>query len=208
MRVKAITIDRLQDFVTRRLEESAAPASVNRDLDCLHRMMVIGSRQTPPRVGRIPHFPKLAEHNVREGFLEHDEFLSIRGAAADHLKVAMTIAYYTGMRLREIISGRGIRWDQVNMEEGSIRLSSSQTKTRTPRVIYMGDDFLLVMKTAKEIQVRDFPTCPYVCHRNGQPFDHLIESWKTACMRVGVTGKTFHDLRRTGREKFHPGGGA
>lgn len=61
-------------------------------MDYLHRMMVLGARQTPPKVGRIPHSPKLAEHNVCEGFLEHDEFLSIRGAAADHLKVAMTIA--------------------------------------------------------------------------------------------------------------------
>jgi len=198
MRIKAITTDKLQAFITKRLQEGAASASVNRDLDCLRRMMVLGSRQTPPKVGRIPHFPKLAEHNVREGFLEHDEFLSIRGAAQDHLKVAMTIGYYTGMRLREIISERGLRWDQVNLEEGSIRLSSSQTKTKTPRVIYMADDFLLVMKKAKEIQVRDFPSCPYVCHRNGQPFSNLICAWKTACKRVGVEGKTFHDLRRTG----------
>jgi integrase len=151
MRVNAITTDKLQGFITKRLDEGAAPASVNRDLDCLHRMMVLGSRQTPPKVGRIPHFPKLTEDNVREGFLEHDEFLSIRGAS-NHLKVAMTIGYYRGMRLREIISARGLRWDQVDLEEGSIRLSSSQTKTKTPRVIYMADDFLLVMRKAKEIQ--------------------------------------------------------
>ena len=198
MRVKAITTDKLQVFIAKRLGEGAAPASVNRDLDCLHRMLVLGSRQTPPKVGRIPHFPKLAEHNVREGFLEHDEFLSIRGAAPDHLKVAMTIGYYTGMRLREIISERGLRWDQVNLEEGSIRLTSNQTKTKTPRVIYMADDFLIVMRKAREIQLRDYPSCPYVCHRNGQPFSNLIQAWKTACKRVGVQDKTFHDLRRTG----------
>ena len=27
----------------------------------------------PVYLGRIPHFPKLTEDNVREGFLEHDE---------------------------------------------------------------------------------------------------------------------------------------
>lgn len=198
MRIKSITTDKLQEYVTKRLQERAAPATINRELDCLHRMMVLGARQTPPRVSRIPHFPKLVENNVREGFLEHDEFLSIRGAAHDHLKVAMTIAYYTGMRMREIISERGLRWDQVNLDEGSIHLLSSQTKTKTPRVINMADDFLLVMKKAKEIQVREFPSCPYVCHRNGQPFNNLIHGWKTACKRVGVEGKTFHDLRRTG----------
>jgi integrase len=198
MRVKAITTPRLQDYILKRQREGAASATINRELDCLHRMMVLGVRQSPPKVGPIPHFPKLTEDNVREGFLEHDEFLNVRGAAPDHLKVAMTIAYYTGMRMREIISARGLRWDQVNLEERSIRLSSSQTKTKSPRVIYMAEDFLKVICKAKELRDRDYPTCPFVCHLNGKPFDNLIHGWKTACKRVGLVGKTFHDLRRTG----------
>ncbi len=197
MRVKAITTRRLQDFILKRQHEKAASGTINRELDCLHRMMVLGARQSPPKVGQIPHFPKLTEDNVREGFFEHNEFLSVRGAAPDHVKVAMTVAYYTGMRMREIIGERGLRWDQVNLEEGSIRLSSSQTKTRSPRVIYMARDFLKVMGKAKELRDRAYLTCPYVCHLNGKPFNELIQGWKTACKRVGVVGKTFHDLRRT-----------
>src|SRR5262245_35431623 len=115
-------------------------------------MMVLGFQHTPPKVGRLPHFPRLTEENVREGFLEHDEVLAIRGAAPDHLKVAMTIAYYPGMRMREIISEKGLRWDQVTLgeSEGSLRLTSTQTKTKQPRVIYMTGDFLRVMQKAKE----------------------------------------------------------
>jgi hypothetical protein len=124
MRVKAITTDRLKDYVSKRLSEKAAPATINRELDCLHRMMVLGQRQTPPKVLHIPHFPKLAEENVREGFFEHDEFLALRGAAPDYIKVAMTIAYYTGMRLREIIGGNGLQWDKhVDLRENCLRLS-------------------------------------------------------------------------------------
>src|SRR5215831_5033498 len=200
MRVKSITSERVQQYVDRRLEEGAAPATINRELECLHRMMVLGSQQTPPKVAKVPHFPRLAEHNVREGFLEHDEFLAVRGAAPDHLKVPITIAYYTGMRLREIISDKGIRWDQVELSEqsGCIRLAAKQTKTNQPRVIYMTEDFLRVMRKAKEVQVREYPHCPYVCYHNGQPFNNLISGWKAACKRVGLNGKTFHDLRRTG----------
>jgi integrase len=137
---------------------------------------------------------------VREGFLEHDEFLAVRGAAPDHLKVAMTIAYYTGMRMREIISERGLRWDQVVLgeHEGCIRLRATQTKTKQARVVYMTGDFLLVMPKAKEFRDREYPECPYVCHREGKPFNNLIHGWKTACKRVGVDERTFHDLRRTG----------
>jgi hypothetical protein len=72
---------------------------VNPELDCLHRMMVLGQRQTPPAVLHIAHFPKLREDNVCEGFFEHDKFLRLRDAAPDRLKVPVAIADYTGMRL-------------------------------------------------------------------------------------------------------------
>ena len=51
---------------------------------------------------------------------------------------------------------------------------------------------------AKELRDRNYPACPFVCHRDGKPFSNLIHGWKAACKRVGVEGKTFHDLRRTG----------
>jgi integrase len=198
MKITAINTARLREYIAKRQWEKAAAGTINRELDCLHRMMVLGARQSPPKVLNIPHFPKLTENNVREGFFEHDEFLAVRGAAPDHLKVPMTIAYYTGMRMREIISERGLRWEQVNLDEASIRLASQQTKTKCPRVIYMSEDFLKVIRKAKELRDSGYPSCPFVCHRNGWPFSNLIHGWKGACRRVGVDGRTFHDLRRTG----------
>lgn len=47
MRAKAITTPKLQAYVTKRLDEKAAPATVNRELDCLHRMMILGQQHTP-----------------------------------------------------------------------------------------------------------------------------------------------------------------
>ena len=60
VRVKAIRTEHLQGYVSKRLKERASHATINRELDCLHRMLVLGARHTPPKVGRIPHFPKLA----------------------------------------------------------------------------------------------------------------------------------------------------
>ena len=198
-KVKTITTNHLQAYVTRRLGEGAANATINRELDCLHRMMVLGQRQTPPVVIRIPHFPKLAENNVREGFFEHEEFLAFRGAACDHLKVASTIAYYTGLRKGEIITANGLRWDEhVDLRDNCLRLRSRQTKTKQPRVVYMEGDFLRIIRKAKEVRDRNYPACPYVCQLNVQPVTDIKKAWKTACKRIGLEGKTFHDLRRTG----------
>ncbi len=198
IRTRAINSEKLGKYISKRLKEGAANGTINRELDCLHRMMILGSRQTPIKVGRMPHFPKLAEMNVREGFFAHDEYLALRGVAPFHIKVALTIGYYSGMRLREIIGGKGLKWDQVDLKERCIRLSFMQTKTKTPRIIYMADDFLKVVVKAKELRDRDFPTCPYVCHFNGKPFSQLRHGWNVACKRIGLEGKTFHDLRRTG----------
>src|SRR5262250_1768649 len=57
VRAKAITTPKLQAYVTKRLEEEAAPATVNRELDCLHRMMILGQQDTPPKIIFISHFP-------------------------------------------------------------------------------------------------------------------------------------------------------
>jgi len=197
IKVKTITSEKLQRYVQKRIADGVRNSTINRELDCLHRMMVLGTRQTPQKVSRVPHFPKLAEDNVREGFFDHEEFLALRGAAPDHLKIAMTIAYYTGMRRGEIIGDKGLRWEQVDFELNCIRLVSSQTKTKTPRIIYMCDDFLRVMKRTKELRDRNHPHCSYVCHRKGKPFNELLHGWYAACERVGISGKTFHDLRRT-----------
>ena len=66
------------------------------------------------------------------------------------------------------------------------------------RVVYLTGDFLRVILKAKELRDRYHPDCPYVCHRKGQPFDNLRQGWVSACKRVGLVGKIFHDLRRTG----------
>ena len=133
-----------------------------------------------------------------DGRFEREEFLALRGATPDHLKVAMTIAYYTGMRQGEIIGEKGLRWTQVDLVEGSIRLASKQTKTKMPRVIYRTGDFLMVLLKAKELRDRYYLDCPYVCQRGGKPFKEVKQAWESGCKRVGLRGQTFHDLRRTG----------
>ena len=65
-------------------------------------------------------------------------------------------------------------------------------------MIYLNGDFLMGVLKAKELRDRNYPSCPYVCHRNGKPFDNLRHGWLAACKRVGLDGRTFHDLRRTG----------
>jgi hypothetical protein len=57
------------------LKDKAAPATVNRELASLKRMFRLGLRQG--MVATMPYIAMLAEHNVRKGFFELDQFQAI-----------------------------------------------------------------------------------------------------------------------------------
>ena len=56
----------------------------------------------------------------------------------------------------------------------------------------------MVLLKAKELHEQTYPYCSYVCHREGKPFKEIESAWVNACQQIGLKGKTFHDLRRTG----------
>ena len=69
------------------------PATINRELSALKRMLNMGARQTPPKVDRVPYIPMLKENNTRKGFFEHGDFIALRDKLPDYLKGFVTFAY-------------------------------------------------------------------------------------------------------------------
>jgi integrase len=186
----------------------AANGTINRELGCLKRMFRLALQHTPPKVARIPHVPMLEERNIRSGFFEHEDFLALRGALPDYAQVAVTLAYYSGMRMGEVYS---LNWNQVNWTEGKLYLKAQDTKTDTPRVLYLTGDLLRVLTAWKQRCDWKWPQCPGICHRGAIRLESLKHSWRKACERVGLgkmvliegtkekvwEGKISHDFRRT-----------
>ncbi len=81
--------------------------------------------QKPPLVVALPNIELLEEQNVREGFLEHAEYVAIRGLLPDHQRTILVVGYHLGMRRGKIFS---LRWDQVDWHHNLIRLKKKQTK--------------------------------------------------------------------------------
>jgi integrase len=208
LRASAITTDRIKAYINKRREEGAANGTINRELGCLKRMFRLALQHTPSKVARIPHFPMLEERNIRSGFFEHEDFLALRGALPDYAQVAVTLAYYSGMRMGEVYS---LNWNQVNWTEGKLYLKAQETKTDTPRVLYLTGDLLRVLTAWKQRCDQKWPQCPWICHRGAIRLESLKHSWRKACERVGLgkmveiegtkekvwEGKIPHDFRRT-----------
>ncbi|UVT20050.1 MAG: site-specific integrase [Nitrospira sp.] len=208
MRASAITTDKIKAYITQRQEAGAANGTVNREIGILKRMFRLAHQQTPPKVARIPYIPMLEERNIRSGFFEHEDFLALRGALPDYAQVTVTLAYYSGMRMGEVSS---LQWNQVNWLEGKLYLRAQDTKTDTPRVLYLTGDLLRVLTAWKQRCDQNWPQCSWICHRGGVRLESLKHSWRKGCEAVGLgrmtevegteekvwVGKIPHDFRRT-----------
>jgi len=92
---------------------------VNRWLEALRRAYTLASVSLPPLVCASPKIELLVEDNVREGFLEHDQYVNLRNELPEHQRLILVIGYHLGMRQGEILN---LRWDQVDWQENLIRL--------------------------------------------------------------------------------------
>jgi integrase len=176
-----------------RLEEGAANATINRELSALKRMLNIGARQAPPKVDRVPYIPMLKENNTRKGFFEHAEFLALRDALPDYLKGFVAFAYKTGWRVSEITD---LTWNQVDRDNGIVRLDPGETKNNDARTVYLDDELQEVFNHQWKVREN---LIPYVfLNRHGtnqiRSFD---KSWRKACKDAKIGKRFFHDFRRT-----------
>ncbi|UCB51411.1 MAG: site-specific integrase [Deltaproteobacteria bacterium] len=191
MRIADITTARIKAYIKTRQADNVANGTINRELSALKRMLRLGAQDTPPKVDRIPHIPMLKEDNIRKGFFEHEEYLSLLKALPSYLRGPVTFAYFTGWRKSEIL---GLTWDRVDLHEGTVRLEAGETKNSEARTVYLNDELLKLVK----IQNLRRHGSKYVFHNNGKRIKDLRGAWKKACKEAKLEGKLFHDLRRTG----------
>jgi integrase len=189
-----VTTDRVRAYITQRQQEGASNGSINRELAALKRMFNLASEMTPPKTVRVPHIPMLRECNVRKGFFEHDEYLALQRELPEYVKPVLAFGYFTGAREGEILSPR---WGQVNLEGHTVHLEPGSTKNDQPRTIPLTGELLETVKIQKAACDSRFPKCDYVFHRKGQRIGNFQRAWKSACKRAGVSGRLFHDLRRS-----------
>jgi integrase len=184
----------IEEYISARQAEGASDATINRELAIVRRGFTLALEAEPPLIQRAPHIRKLAEENVREGFLEHDQYLALREALPVRLKCLLVVGYHLGLRLGEL---RKLRWEQVDLKAGEIKLPGRNTKSKKPRTAPIYGD----MKAFLEMQLDDrntnWPGCPWVFHYRNRQIGHHVKGWTEACAAAGVQDLLRHDMRRS-----------
>ncbi len=172
-RVQQITTDTVRSYIVwrqastnQRTGKKPSNASINRELSALRRMLNLGRQAAKVITG--PHVPLLRENNVRQGFLHHHDYLRLMGAVPSYLRPVLSLAYNTGLRKAEVLS---LRWSQVDLNEGLIRLEPGTTKNRHGRSIPVTGDLYEELESQQRLHLSSFPSCSHVFfnHRTGRP---------------------------------------
>jgi len=188
-RALAITTTRIREFIAGRLADCASNGTINRELALLRRMFNLAVEDGTLRTA--PHFPMLKEAPARKGFIEYADFQKLRQELPEYLRSVATMAYYTGMRLGEILK---IRWNSVDSKNGELRLDPGTTKNDEPRSIPLFGELHEMLKIERERN----PASEFVFMRDGRRIGSFYKAWKSACKRAGLDWLLFHDFRRTG----------
>ncbi|PNU04563.1 tyrosine-type recombinase/integrase [Novosphingobium guangzhouense] len=114
--------------------------------------------------------------------------------APDHLRLALTLALWTGQRQGDLLR---LQWAAYDGQ--TIRLR--QRKTKVAVVVPVGAPLKAALDAAKASSTRDGKPLPatILSTERGTAWTEsgFRASWRKACIKSGVTGVTFHDLRGT-----------
>jgi integrase len=193
-----LTTARLTRLVTDWQDQDVAPATINKQLGTLRAAYYLALESDPPKVKRVPTMPMLDALNAREGFFEREDFTAVLNALPDDggLRDFVEWAYWTGMRKGEIAK---LTWAAFDRETWTLTLPARSSKTKKPRKLALRGPLRTIIERRRAARRTD---CPLIFWRmsDGKPTRvyEFRKSWATACKAVGVSGRLFHDLRRTG----------
>jgi integrase len=189
-RAATLTSEQIDVYINRRLSEGAARATVNRLTSFLGRAYKLAIERK--RLVEMPRITHLSENNARRGFFSDPDFREVLGFLPADLKDFAIFGFLTGWRKGEISS---LTWTSVS--EGVIRLRAEDSKNGEGRSVVIAGELVRLMEARQTDRLAGIVLTNLVFHRDGQPIKDFRKSWASACKQAGVSGRVFHDLRRS-----------
>ena len=191
-RLSEINGDRLAKYVAvrrghiSRLGRRMSPASINREVELLRRVIYRARDVWGVKVGRVNwKAQKLKEAPPPDRPLTNAEEARLLAEAADYLVGPIQFSLLTGLRKNNVFT---LDWSQIDMQARAMTLLVKGGKLlRLP----LSDDAFLLLANLGPVDAGPVFT------RNGKPIGSWKTAWKGALRRAGIWGFRWHDLRHT-----------
>jgi integrase len=170
------------------------PATVNRDLSRLRRMLNIAVEWDLLEESPMEGMKFLRENNARTRYLSIEECQRlIASCIAPYIRAIVTVALHSGMRLGEILN---LHWRDIDFQAGFMLIRDSKNGEARPVPM---DKTLTALFTA-------YPRRPEVdlvfAGPTGHKYTDIRVGFRNACDRAGITDFRFHDCRHSYASHF------
>jgi integrase len=173
--------------------------TVNREIAVLRTMWNVARKGILLLKGGMPRENPVSEvvfeppHDVRDRIFSAGEVARLLDIAPEWIRPIILLAHQAGMRRGEIVS---LRWEQVDVKRGVIRLRSGDTKTAEGRVIPLPPPLKSLLATLPRGLGQ---TAVFLNPATGRPYTpgRVSMAFQRTCRRAGLTNVRFHDLRHT-----------
>ncbi|WP_243337508.1 tyrosine-type recombinase/integrase [Anaeromyxobacter soli] len=177
-------------YHTRR-KSPPSPASLDREIAQLKRMCSYGVECGLLQTNPVARVKLLNKPNVRRTIIDEAEFATLVAAADPELRPILIVAYDTGMRKGEILN---LRWSQIDLRIGAIRLAAEDTKTNFARTVYLTNRVIdELKKQPRHIGTDHVFVNPETCTR----WEDARKLFVRARRNANLAHVWFHDLRRS-----------
>lgn len=211
IRADRLTEPDLDKLAGKWIKEGSPNTTINRRIQPVTQAFNLAVRQK--LIKETIKFTKLNEDaSIRQGFFEPDEYELIMSQFEEPYSDIIEFGYNCGWRIAEILK---LKWENVYLSDGLIKLRKTQTKNRNSRSLPIFGDieeiiqrrlekktFVKVWNTRKNGQrinepENEWSESEFVFHKNGCRVWDFGKKWRKARKEVGLPDKLFHDFRRT-----------
>jgi integrase len=192
--ITEITAVKIQAYIKWRRKEGDADATTRRQLGHLRSAFHRAKALDLLTDNHIPTFVLPSDSKPRKGFIDLDDFATLRDALPEHLRPTVTFLYYSGCR-----SGAAakITWSMVSKDCSEIELPAEIMKNDEPLILPLVGPLEQIAAMLREMR-KSFP----------KPEDQVFNfrnfrfAWNKTCDRLGL-GKFDKKLRRYDGLKPH-----